>query len=91
MPYAHHIWHIYPVRVANRDALMAKLGERGVATGIHYPVPVHLTKAYESLGLRKGSFPISEACGDEFMSLPMYPELTEDQVSYVVESVKAEV
>jgi dTDP-4-amino-4,6-dideoxygalactose transaminase len=91
MPYAHHIWHIYPVRVANRDSLMQRLGERGVATGIHYPVLVHLTKAYESMGLKKGTFPVSEACGEEFMSLPMYPELTEDQVSYVVESLKAEV
>ena len=88
MSYAYHIWHIYPVRVKGRDGMMKKLGERGVATGIHYPVPAHLTRAYAVMGHKRGDFPVSEACGDEFMSLPMYPELSEEQVNYVVEGVR---
>jgi dTDP-4-amino-4,6-dideoxygalactose transaminase len=87
--YARHIYHIYPIRVANRDDLMKKLADRGVSTGIHYPVPVHLQNAYAELGHKKGDFPVSEACGDEFVSLPMFPELTEAQVDYVVEQVRA--
>jgi dTDP-4-amino-4,6-dideoxygalactose transaminase len=69
---------------------MEKLAARGVATGIHYPVPVHLTQAYASLELRRGAFPVAESCADEFVSLPMYPELTEQQVAYVADAVREE-
>jgi len=88
--YARHIYHIYAVRVQNRDALMARLGERGIGTGIHYPVPVHLQQAYAHLGHKRGDFPISEACADTFLSLPMFPELTDDQIDAVVTALKAE-
>lgn len=81
--YGQSIYHIYAVRVANRDHLIQLLGERGVATGIHYPVPVHLQTAYAHLGYRRGDFPVSEACADSFLSLPMYPELTATQVELV--------
>jgi len=87
--YAGHIYHVYAVRVSQRDSLMQKLGERGVGTGIHYPVPVHLQKAYASLGHRRGDFPISEACADSFLSLPMFPELTDAQVRTVATEFKA--
>jgi dTDP-4-amino-4,6-dideoxygalactose transaminase len=89
--YARHIYHIYAVRVADRDALMGRLAGRGIATGIHYPVPVHLQAAYASLGYKRGDFPVSEACADTFLSLPMFPEITDEQIDAVVDALKAEV
>ena len=85
---ARHVYHIYAIRVPNRDAFMAALGEKDIATGIHYPVPLHLTGAYRSLGYKAGDFPVAERCANEFVSLPMYPELTAEQISYVAGCVK---
>jgi dTDP-4-amino-4,6-dideoxygalactose transaminase len=76
--------------VADRDALMGRLAGRGIATGIHYPVPVHLQAAYASLGYKRGDFPVSEACADTFLSLPMFPEITDEQIDAVVDALKAE-
>ena len=87
-PYARHIYHVYAVRVQNRDQLMNALGEKGIGCGIHYPVPIHLTEAYKYLGLGRGSFPVAEQCADEFLSLPMFPELTPEQVEYVATEIK---
>jgi dTDP-4-amino-4,6-dideoxygalactose transaminase len=87
--FARHIYHIFAVRVGNRDGLIQKLGERGIGTGIHYPVPVHLQNAYASLGHKKGDFPVSEACADSFLSLPMFPELTDEQVRTVARELKS--
>ena len=87
--YAGHVYHVYALRVQQRDALMQRLGERGVGTGIHYPVPVHLQNAYSSLGHKRGDFPVSEACADSFLSLPMFPELTEAQIEVVSRELKA--
>ena len=84
-----HVFHIYPVRVPRREEFMTYLQEQGIGCGIHYPIPVHLQEAYSELGLGPGSFPVSEACADEFVSLPMFPELTEAQRERVVEVVKA--
>jgi len=67
---------------------MAFLNERGVATGIHYPVPVHMTKAYAYLGHKPGSFPVAELAASEFVSLPMYPELTDEQIAHVCGCIK---
>lgn len=86
--YAHHIYHIYAVRVANRDDVMKQLGDRGIGTGIHYPVPVHLQAAYASLGHKRGDFPVSEECADTFVSLPMFPELTDAQIDTVVQALR---
>ncbi len=86
--YGQSIYHIYAVRVAHRDRLIQMLGERGVATGIHYPVPVHLQAAYANLGYHRGDFPVSEACADSFLSLPMFPELTNQQIETVVREFK---
>jgi dTDP-4-amino-4,6-dideoxygalactose transaminase len=83
-----HVYHIYAIRVRNRDAAMAALGQKGIATGIHYPLPLHLTDAYRSLGYKAGDFPVAERCANEFVSLPMYPELTEEQIRYVCNEVK---
>jgi dTDP-4-amino-4,6-dideoxygalactose transaminase len=86
--YARHVYHIYAIRVGNRDETIKCLADQGIATGIHYPVPVHLQEAYHPLGYTPGAFPIAERCAAEFVSLPMYPELTHSQVEQVVEGVK---
>jgi dTDP-4-amino-4,6-dideoxygalactose transaminase len=91
MPGRRHVYHIFPIRVAQRDALIEDLTSHGVGTGIHYPVPVHLQECYQALGHGEGSFPVAERCAREFVSLPMFPELTEDQVSYVAQAVKKSV
>ncbi|HEY4301496.1 MAG TPA: DegT/DnrJ/EryC1/StrS family aminotransferase [Candidatus Didemnitutus sp.] len=88
-PYARHNYHVYALRVANRDELIQKLGEKGIGTGIHYPVPVHLQNAYANLGHKKGDFPVSELCGDTFLSLPMFPELSDAQIETVTTELKA--
>ena len=82
-----HVWHIYAVRVANRDAILERLSKTGIHCGIHYPVPVHLQEAYSGLGLRPGSFPVAERCADEFLSLPMFPELTQEQITAVAREI----
>lgn len=83
------VYHIYALRVRQRDRILAELGQRGISCGIHYPKPVHLQQAYASLGHGPGSFPISERCADEELSLPMFPELTAEQVELVVHELKA--
>ena len=85
--YARHVFHIYAVRVKQRDRLLAYLSEKGISCGIHYPVPIHLQKAYHGLGLAQGSFPVAEACAEEFLSLPMFPELTSEQINLVVDEI----
>ena len=86
--YAKHVYHIYAIRAHARDELISALGKKGIACGIHYPVPVHLQDAYKDLGLRRGSYPIAERCAEEFVSLPMFPELRKDQIEYVVNEVR---
>ncbi len=75
-----HIYHVYAIRCQNRDALLSALAEKDIFCGIHYPVPIHLQKAYSSLGLGKGSFPVAEKCTAEILSLPMFPELSRAQI-----------
>lgn len=87
--YAKHVYHIYAIRVKERDRLMAGLGEKGIACNIHYPVPIHLQEAYRSLNLGPGSFPVAEKCASEYLSLPMFAELTPEQITYVAEQVRA--
>ncbi len=87
--YGRSIYHVYAVRVENRASVMQQLGERGIGCGIHYPVPVHLQKAYAHLGHRVGDFPVSEACADSFLSLPMFPELTDAQLETTATEFKA--
>ncbi len=89
MSYGKHVYHVYALRVKNRDALITALGEKGIGTNVHYPVPIHLQNAYEFLGLKPGSYPVAEKCASEFVSLPMFAELTEEQISYVSDAVKA--
>jgi len=87
--YGRHIYHVYALRVSQRDTILKRLGEQGIGAGVHYPVPVHLQNAYANLGYKRGDFPVSEACGDTFLSLPMYPELTSMQIETVVKELKA--
>jgi dTDP-4-amino-4,6-dideoxygalactose transaminase len=78
-----HVYHVFAVRLADRDAWRAKLAEAGVQTGVHYPIPVHLQPAYRDLGYARGDFPVSEAAAAEVLSLPMFPELTDAQIETV--------
>ncbi|MBZ9936036.1 DegT/DnrJ/EryC1/StrS family aminotransferase [Mesorhizobium sp. BR1-1-16] len=82
-----HACHVYAVRTADRADLKAALGDAGIATGIHYPVPVHLQPAYAQLGYHAGDFPVSEALALQSLSLPLFPELTDDQVAFIIDVV----
>ena len=84
-----HVYHLYPVRLPQRDAWRAALGEAGVQTGVHYPIPVHLQPAYSDLGYEAGDFPVSEAVSHEVLSLPIFPELTAAQIGTVAGLLKA--
>lgn len=82
-----HVYNQYTVRVSKRDELRAHLKEKGVGTEIYYPLPMHLQDCYQDLGYRKGAFPLSERAAEEVMSLPIYAELSDAQLTYVVEMV----
>ncbi len=81
------VYHLYVVRTEHREELMAFLKEQGIGTGIHYPIPLHLQKAYHALGYSSGDFPVTERVANEIVSLPMYPQLTAAQQARVVEQV----
>lgn len=87
--WAKAVYHLYVVRVADREELQRQLTDAGIGTGIHYPVPLHLQNAYRSLGYRPGAFPFAEAACKEILSLPMFPELTGKELSRVAERVLA--
>ena len=80
LPYARHVYHIYAVRTSQRDVLQKTLHGQGIQTGIHYPIPVHLLPAYADLGHHPGDFPCSEQAANEVLSLPMFAELSDDQI-----------
>ncbi len=86
--WAEHVHHLYVIRVPERDRIIAALAAKGVGAGIHYPVPLHLQPAYERLGYREGDFPVTEEVCREILSLPIFPELTEEQVDYVVQTLR---
>lgn len=83
------VYHLFVVRVADRAQLQAHLAAQGIGTGIHYPIPLHLQKAYADLGYRQGDFPVCERIAAEIVSLPMFPGLSEEQQRRVVDSVVA--
>ena len=87
MPGVRHVYHLYVLRSTQRDALQAHLAARGIGTGIHYPLPVHLQEGYRDLRYTEGDFPVAEACARSLLSLPMYPELTESQIEEIAEVV----
>jgi len=87
-PWSKGVYHLYVVRVADREGLQAHLAEAGIGTGIHYPIPLHLQKAYQALGYKAGDFPVTERVAREIVSLPMFPQLTNSQQDEVVAAVK---
>lgn len=91
MPYARHVYHVYAVRTPHRDALLQSLAGAGVQAGIHYPIPVHLQKAYRDERYREGDFPVAESVAREVLSLPMFAEMTAAQIDEVCRAVHASV
>lgn len=87
--YAHHVWHIFAVRVDNRDDFAKYLEDNGIQSIIHYPIPIHLQECYQDLKLEKGSLPICEEISDTVLSLPMYYGLTDEEIKYVVDIINA--
>lgn len=83
-----HVYHLYVVSSLVRDSLCQNLERRGIQVGLHYPIPIHLQEAYAHLGYRPGAFPVTERAARGVVSLPMYPELTDDQIEYVASAIK---
>jgi dTDP-4-amino-4,6-dideoxygalactose transaminase len=83
-----HIYHLYVVRVPERDRVMKELGARAISTGLHYPIPLHLQAAYRGLGYHKGDLPMTEKVADSILSLPMFPHMTEDMVDFVCSEIE---
>jgi dTDP-4-amino-4,6-dideoxygalactose transaminase len=81
------VYHLYVVRTQDRDGMMKHLKEVGIATGIHYPIPLHMQKAYDYLNYRQGDFPVSEKVSSEIVSLPMFPTLRAEQQGRVVSEI----
>lgn len=90
VPDRNHVYHVYAIRLSgiNRDQLAAELLKQGIHSNIHYPFPVHLAPAFAYLNGRKGDFPVAEACSNELLSLPMYPQLTREKIAYIAEHIK---
>jgi dTDP-4-amino-4,6-dideoxygalactose transaminase len=86
--YNQSVYHIYAVRVQDRNQVLQAMADKGIGCAIHYPIPVHLQAAYRFLGLGKGSYPVAERCAEEFLSLPMFPELTNEQIHAVADELK---
>src|SRR6266566_4985016 len=85
--YARHVYHVYAIRVQERDEVRRRLEEVGIGCGVHYPIPIPLQEACRGLGYTEGAFPVAEDLAEEFLSLPMFPELTEEQTEYVASCV----
>ena len=88
LPNRRHVYHIYQIRTQERARWIDELGKKGIQTGIHYPFPLHTLKAFDFLGYKAGQFPHSEKAAAETMSLPMFPELTQEQTDAVCEGVR---
>lgn len=82
------VYHLYVIAAPERDALLQHLKTRGVEAGIHYPIPLHLQPVYRGLGYQPGDFPEAERAANQILSLPMYPELTDDRIEYVVDAIR---
>lgn len=83
-----HVYHLYVVRVKQREELIEFLNKEGIASGLHYPVPLHMQEAYSFLNIKKGTYPVTEKYTKEIVSLPMYPEITNDQINSVCDHIK---
>lgn len=85
---AMHIYHLYVIRVKDRDRVKREIEDRGVGCGLHYPIPIHLLDAYKHLGKPAGSYPVAEAAAGEILSLPMFAEITPEQQQYVADCIR---
>lgn len=85
---ASHVYHLYVIQADNRDALQQFLSEKEIATGLHYPIPLHLQPCFKYLGYKEGAFPNAERAAKRILSLPMYPELAQEQIEFVAESIR---
>jgi len=86
--FAKSVYHLFVIQVDDRDDLREYLEQNGISSGLHYPVPLHLQAAYKDLNYRQGQFPIAEAQAERIISLPMYPELTAQQIARVCNTIK---
>ena len=82
------VYHLYIIRTQKRDELQKYLSENGISTGLHYPIPLHLQNAYKDLNLINGNYPVTEKVSNEILSLPMFPNLTSEQIEYVTSKIK---
>ncbi|HUO05327.1 MAG TPA: DegT/DnrJ/EryC1/StrS family aminotransferase [Candidatus Binataceae bacterium] len=89
MPHTRHVFHVFALRVPQRDLFAQELADAGVQTGIHYPIPVHLQPAYREPRYKEGDFPVSEAVASEELSIPIFPEITKQQIQAVSAAVKS--
>ncbi|MGB9692298.1 MAG: DegT/DnrJ/EryC1/StrS family aminotransferase [Candidatus Sumerlaeaceae bacterium] len=87
LPHNTHVFHLYVILVENRDALQSYLAEHGVGTGLHYPLPLHLQKAYAHMGHKEGDLPVTERVAHTLLSLPMFPTLSVEQIDYVCDRI----
>lgn len=85
--YMRHVYHIYAVEVDNRSEIQQQLKAQGIATGVHYPIPLHLQPAYHKLGYQAGDFPNAEMASSKVLSLPMFPELTEEKILFIAQTL----
>ena len=83
-----HVYHMYILQSENREEIIEKLKEAGIATGVYYPVPLHLQKVYKNLGYKEGDMPVSEYLSHRTFAIPVYPELTKEQVNYIIQNLK---
>ena len=88
MPYSKHVYHLFVIKTKWRDELQNYLNENEISNGLHYPIPLHLQNSYKHLGYKKGDFPNTEDLANNCLSLPMFPELSEEQINYVVKNIK---
>ena len=86
--YNEHVYHMYILQSENREEVIAKLKEAGIATGVYYPVPLHLQKVYKDLGYKEGDMPVAEYLSHRTFAIPVYPELTKEQVDYIINKIK---
>lgn len=87
--YVNPVYHLYIIRSRKRDDLMKYLNEKGIQTGLHYPMPLHFQKAFSHMNFKKGDFPAAEKGCDEILSIPMFPEMTDEQINYVCDMIKS--
>ena len=82
------VYHMYILQSEDREAILTKLKEAGIATGVYYPVPLHLQKVYKELGYKEGDMPVAEYLSHRTFAIPVYPELTEEQINYIIDNIK---